>query len=369
MITEEKKTMFQTLGYEDKLVKKRLEEIINTVFFGDKETSFYYEENDMAYVLDTGNYDVRTEGMSYAMMVFVQLDMQENFDKIWKFVMKYMYLREGENKGYFAWSVDPKGRKNAYGPAPDGEEFFAMALFFAAHRWGNGKGIHDYEDQAKTLLSVCVHKGENGEKGHPMWHPKNKLIKFVPGLEFSDPSYHLPQFYKLFALWGNEEDRTFWEEASKASIKYIKQSCHPITGLSSEYADYEGKPINWHGHDYFYSDSYRVAANIGLYHLWNHDDPSLCECAHRIQTFFHETPDAYEYAYEIDGTRRDEKVLHPVGLLATNAMASLATDGEVSRQCVETFFKTPLREGGRRYFDNFLYVFTFLALSGNYKIW
>ena len=39
-----------------------------------------------------------------------------------------MYMAEGENEGYFAWSCAIDGTKNAYGPAPDGEEFFAMAL-------------------------------------------------------------------------------------------------------------------------------------------------------------------------------------------------------------------------------------------------
>ncbi len=37
-------------------------------------------------------------------------------------------------------------------PAPDGEEYFVMALYFAANRWGNGKGIYDYEAHADRLL-------------------------------------------------------------------------------------------------------------------------------------------------------------------------------------------------------------------------
>lgn len=366
---------FLALGHTEKEVDERLRSIIDTVFFGNEEEKIYWETEDMAYVMDTGNHDVRTEGMSYAMMVFVQLDMKACFDKIWNFAKTFMYMAEGENAGYFAWSVGTDGTKNAYGPAPDGEEFFAMALFFASHRWGDGEGIYDYAAEASTLLSICIHKGENGEKGYPMWNPSNKLIKFVPNMEISDPSYHLPHFYKLFALWANEEDRTFWEEAAAASISYLKKACHPKTGLASEYADYEGKPYNWHGHDVFYSDSYRVAANIGLYHEWFKDDLALTDCVHRLQKFFkQEVPDAWDYIYHIDGTRLDgeqenEKILHPVGLIATNAMGSLSTSGPISDACVEEFFNTPLRTGVRRYYDNFLYVFAWLALSGNYRIW
>ena len=73
--------------------------------------------------------------------------------------------------------------------------------------------------------------------------------------------------------------------------------------------------------------------------------------------------------YEIDGTVIDQKALHPVGLIATNAMASLAADGEHAKECVELFWNTPLRTGERRYYDNCLYLFALLALSGNYRIW
>lgn len=39
---------------------------------------------DMGCLEDPGNHDVRTEGMSYGMMMCVQLDMKEEFDRIWK---------------------------------------------------------------------------------------------------------------------------------------------------------------------------------------------------------------------------------------------------------------------------------------------
>ena len=102
---------------------------------------------------DTGNHDARTEGMSYGMMMCVQMDKKEEFDRLWKWAKTYMYMEEGIHAGYFAWSCQTDGTKNAYGPAPDGEEFFAMALFFAAHRWGNGEGIFNYEKASSCLRS------------------------------------------------------------------------------------------------------------------------------------------------------------------------------------------------------------------------
>src|SRR5690606_12632064 len=221
---------------------------------GHEATRFYYEAgDDMGYFTDTGNHDVRTEGQSYAMMAAVQMDRKDIFDRVWKWTMTYMYMTEGENAGYFAWSCQTDGKKNAYGPAPDGEEFFAMALFFASHRWGDGEGIFNYSQQARDLLHTCVHKGEDGV-GQTMREPSNKLIKFIPNCDFSDPSYHLPHFYELFALWAHEEDRAFWKEAAQASRDYLKLACHPETGLAPEYAHYDGTPNHIRGFGHFFSD-------------------------------------------------------------------------------------------------------------------
>jgi oligosaccharide reducing-end xylanase len=54
--------------------------------------------------------------------------------------------------GYFSWSMKVDGTPNSESPAPDGEEYWAMSLYFAAGRWGNGKGIYDYRAEADRLL-------------------------------------------------------------------------------------------------------------------------------------------------------------------------------------------------------------------------
>jgi len=319
-------------------------------------------------MLDTGNMDVRTEGMSYGMMIAVQMDDKDIFDRLWKWTYKNMFMTEGEHAGYFAWSCNLDGTKRAHGPAPDGEEYFALALFFASHRWGDGIGIFNYSKQARDLLHTCVHNGEDGN-GYPMWNRENKLIKFIPEVEFTDPSYHLPHFYELFALWAYPEDQSFWKEAANASRKYLKRSCHPETGLAPEYAFYDGAPNNVRGFGHFFSDSYRVACNIGLDYEWFKDEQCPIDINEKIQSFFVDKDPANYRRYTISGEEFEEKSLHPVGLLASNAMASLATSGANAKHCVDLFWKTPLRKGNRRYYDNCLYFFSFLALSGNFRIW
>ncbi len=63
-----------------------------------------------------------------------------------------MYIEDGPAKNYFAWSCQTNGKRNAEGPAPDGEEYFAMALFFASKRWGDGDGIFCYSKEAQNIL-------------------------------------------------------------------------------------------------------------------------------------------------------------------------------------------------------------------------
>lgn len=73
-----------------------------------------------------------------------------------------------------------------------------------------------------------------------MWDTSRHLIKFITNCNFSDPSYHLPHFYELFARWADEDDREFWRDAAEASRAYLHLACHPDTGLSAEYAEYDG---------------------------------------------------------------------------------------------------------------------------------
>ena len=240
---KEYRNLFAQCGYSQADIDRKVEEAFQTIFYGPEDQRFYHPAGeDMGYLEDTGNHDARTEGMSYGMMMCVQMDRKEEFDRIWKWAKTYMYMTEGENAGYFAWSCQTDGTKNAWGAAPDGEEYFAMALFFASHRWGDGEGIFAYSQEARKLLHDCVHKGEAPGTGRAMWDPANKLIRFVAEQDFSDPSYHLPHFYQLFALWADEEDRPFWEAAAKASREYLHKACHPKTGLCAEYAAFDGAP-------------------------------------------------------------------------------------------------------------------------------
>ena len=365
---------FEELGYSAEEINERKNKIFETIFHGPEDERFYHEfGEDMAYMEDTGNHDARTEGMSYGMMMCVQMDKKDEFDRLWRWSKKYMYMESGNEAGYFAWSVSPEGVKNAQGAAPDGEEFFITALFMASRRWGDGEGILNYRAEAEKLLDACINNEHRGLRS--MWDPSNKLIRFVANFDFSDPSYHLPHFYTFIAdQTSNEENRKFMLEAAKASRDFLSKACHPVTGLNPEYSKFDGTPIDkpWFDgncHQLYYSDAYRTGANIALDYSWfGADERELKQAENQIR-FFCETlgKQNWDGIYDLDGTVMEGKALHPVAIIATNAQVSLNLESEDAEYCIRKFWDTPLRKGDRRYYDNCLYFFAFLALSGSYR--
>ena len=200
------------------------------LFYGndDFERVYYLVGEDMAYIEDMGNGDVRSEGMSYGMMSAVQLDKKEEFDRLWKWVKTYMYQSDGPFQGYFAWHCTPDGEQLDANPASDGEEWFAMTLLFASARWGDGEGIFDYQRQAQEILDVMLHKEDTQSNlATNMFDLQHKQVVFVPMVgsvsSFTDPSYHLPAYYELWARWA-ERDNEFWANAAQVSREYFKKA-------------------------------------------------------------------------------------------------------------------------------------------------
>ena len=284
----EEANQFSRVGIGAEEVRERVEKCFQTIFEDPEERFFHEVDADSACMVDTGNVDARTEGMSYGMMMCVQMDRQDLFDRLWQFSTRYMLQKQGKYAGYFAWSVNLEGKHNAEGPAPDGEEYFAMALFLASDRWGDRSGIFDYGAQAREILRHCVHQQELAPGGRAMWDERNHLIRFVPEADYSDPSYHLPHFYQVFAERANPEDRRFWREAAEASRKYLEISAHPVTGMSPEYAEYDGTPRFMFGKNFgYYSDAYRVVMNMALDTLWFGRREEYAEITAHLQEYFH----------------------------------------------------------------------------------
>jgi len=88
----------ERLGYSQAEIDNKLESTFEEMFYGPEGVRLCHCAGpDMMYIEDTGNHDVRTEGMSYGMMLCVQTDHKAEFDALWSWVMHYMYMQDGPN--------------------------------------------------------------------------------------------------------------------------------------------------------------------------------------------------------------------------------------------------------------------------------
>jgi oligosaccharide reducing-end xylanase len=345
------------------------------LFHGDPDAqSLYYPvAGDMAYVPDVANNDVRTEGLSYAMMICVQLDKKAEFDRIWRWAKTNLYHPAGPFRGYFAWHGDFQGRQLDAGPAPDGEEWFTTDLFFAAHRWGNGGGICNYGAEAQALLHTMLHKGdESGDGGSgSMFDRVAKQVVFVPegpGAHFTDPSYHLPFFYELWARWAEAAgDREFCIEAARASRALFKLAANPRTGLMPDYCDFDGQPRVRRGHEDFRYDAWRTLCYPALDHAWFGTGPWAVEQSNRVLRFLAAQGPSCPDRFKLDGTPISANTNSP-GLTAMAATAGLAADPGVARPFVARLWELETPTGRYRYYNGLLYMLALLEAGGRFRI-
>ena len=419
------RNLFREDGHAPAEIQAKIRSAYHQLFHGDEQTQAIYfpaganANGPLAYITDWANHDVRTEGMSYGMMIAVQLDHKADFDALWNWAMTYMYLSDPKiaSAGYFAWSCKRDGTRNSLGAAPDGEEYFAMALYFASNRWGDGNGLYDYHAQADRLLRAMLHHpnlsgsampghAKDAAENNAEFDEAHHMVRFVPGADFTDPSYHLPAFYELWARWGPTEDRAFWKKAAQTSRAFFAASANPSTGLTPAYANFDGTPhqTNFGQSTIFGFDSWRSASNWSVDWSWWRAEPAEQKLSDRIERFFTAEGADYPAIYTLSGTplgpsdpipsaadslsRAHAKAppaaqhdvaqhhdhspdyQHAAGLVSTNAVTALAaTDQHRARPFVEALWSLPVPAGQFRYYNGMLYLLSMLHCSGEFRIW
>jgi len=371
--------LFKTiLGKSDQQIDAKINFTFQQLFYGDDSIQrvYYPLKDDMAYIEDVNNQDVRTEGMSYGMMIAVQMNKKNEFDRLWKWAKTYMQFQSGQRESFFAWHCKTNGTKIDSGSASDGEEWFVMSLLFASARWGNGEGIYNYQDEAQKILDAMLGKKESSDSRFDvtnMFDKKNKLVVFVPdgfGDKFTDPSYHLPHYYELWGKWADKNNK-FWFEAAAASREFLKKAANPLTGLMPDYANFDGAPVDrWNsGHKYFMYDAWRVASNIAIDYSWfAKDNWEVEECNKLLNFFYSKGIGKYHGLLTLEGKALPGSE-HNKGLVAMNAVACLASTNDNRKEFLEEFWNTPIPEGRYRYYDGMLYMLSMLEVSGNFRIY
>ena len=367
----------ELLGKTQLAVENKINKIWNQLFYGNNKTEriYYPVEPDMAYIKDTSHNDVRSEGMSYGMMISVQLDKKEEFDRLWKWAKTYMQHKDKKRENYFAWQLKTDGTIISPNSASDGEEWIVMALFFAAGRWGNGKNIYNYEAEAQTILNSMLNKAETSDDDTTIsniFNIKEKQIVFVPigtSDNFTDPSYHTPHFYELWGHWA-DKNKGFWRDTASVSREFLQKTAHPETGLTPDYANFDGTPIDPRkkGNDNFQYDAWRVAMNIALDYEWFSEDARQITQSNKLLNFFEKKGiKTHGSMFTLDGKTLSDT--HNPGLVAMNAVACLASTNRNRKDFIRELWDTTIPTDEGRYFDGLLYMLGILAASGNFRIY
>ncbi len=293
--------------------------------------------SDESYVQDIYSGDVRTEGMSYGMMIAVQLDHQTEFDRIWTWVRNHMASgcsSSGCTGTQIAWSCTTSGSKKASGGAPDGDEYFAAALVFAHNRWGDTSGKYNYGTEAQWVLKLVRTQDFN---------TTYNLVKFYSGSDNgqTDASYILPAFYQTWACF-DTVNATFWDTAVTAGRAYFKKAADSSGQFGDQGAYTGGSQVNTG------VDKIRVVVNIMM--DWN---------------FFAVDPwqtDTYAPAY---GTREKN-----VGANAEGFCASLLGFGlpaSSGKPFVDKLWAANVPS--HDYWNGVLYMLAMLHVSGTFHLW
>ena len=406
------RNVFVEMGYQPAEVESKLNEVFNDVFRGPNKV--YFEVGDsMAYVSDIKNHDARTEGMSYGLMIAVQFGEKDIFDRLWRWSKKYMQHQSGNREGYFAWSCKTDGTHNSDGAASDGELYFITALIFASNRWGDDTGIN-YKAEAQHILN-CIQPreytptprpggfggGQQGPQKMFLIDPETKLITFTPdgfGQRYTDPSYHIPAFYEVWAKWGDDGRSDMWMECAEKSREFMHKCVDETTGLNGDMCQYDGSEMQSprfpgmpqgnaprrNGSNNFRYDSWRVPMNMALDYEWSCADGEWQrQYGEKIQNFFYsQGVDTFLDQYRKDGSVPEgneilgaggfRKLRHSIGLVATTAAASVMCSHDKSKEFVDALWNAkhvPFEDGYfDAYYDGLLRLFAFMHLSGHYRV-
>lgn len=367
---------FKKYGYNNSDVDKKLSLAWATIFYGNKdEESVFCDLGSQAFINSVDSSDIRSEGMSYGMMICVLMDKKSEFNKLWTFAKEHMQHQDGDRKYYFSWQLKNEAPYDIIdpNPAPDGEEYFVTSLLWAARKWGNGEGIFNYQKEADLVLHEMIHKNYNSSQ-FPMWNSQHHQVVFTTDLtatQMTDPSYHLPAFYELWAKWtNNEADKEYWLESARVSRIFFTRALHPRTGLSPNYSNFDGTPFaaTWVAdHDYFGYDAFRTIMNISMDYAWNKKDPSQIKIAENLLHFF-SSRGTVVCQYTLEGVPLEHCDPVSEALISMNATAIMATENrELAQPFVDQLWNLKVPTGLYRYYNSMLYFLAMLNLSGKFN--
>lgn len=387
------RNLFAEFGYAQDKIDAKVNGAFQQLFFGDSATQRLFRivpgDTTMGFI-DATDY-VLTEGQSYGMMIALQLGRRDVFDKLWKFAKTHMQQKSGDQQGYFAWKVANKAPFTPadVNPAPDGEEYFVTSLYLADKRWGSAAGLDNpmnYKQQADSILSYML---KSRSSLGPIVDPTRKQVVFSPAGNnpFTDPSYHLPAFYKLWGAFAGHNN-ALWNAMADTSVAFFARSLKKSPyAINPDYATFDGDPAVYanaqvtdsgdnaqraYRYDTVYAaDAHRTPMNIGMYWSWFQADTNSWWQTDKFLGFLREQGGAtlkYNQVYNLAGQPCAPNNWGPAeSQVGANAAAVLASKDPANWAFVKAAFDQATPSGQYRYYNGMVYMLGILHVSGNFK--
>jgi endo-1,4-beta-D-glucanase Y len=388
--------LFVEYGYTKARSDDKVNGAFQQLFFGDSASQrlFRVVPSDTTIgFIDATNY-VLTEGQSYGMMIAVQMNRQDVFNKLWKFAKTYMQQKSGDQKGYFAWKVSstaPSFTPSDVNPAPDGEEYFVTSLFLADKRWGSAAGVDNYLNYKVQADSILTYMTTTRSSLGPLVDPTAKQAVFTPAGtgKFSDPSYHLPAFYRLWAAFSSH-DTALWSAMADTSVAVFKRlSANSPYGIMPDYSNFDGTAAVYSNaqvtdsgsnaqrkfrYDTVYgADAHRTPANIAAYWNWFQKDTGAWSETDKFLSFLRSQGGStlkYNQVYSLAGVPCAPSGWSPAeSQVGSNAAAVLASKDTANWAFVRAAFDKAIPAGANRYYNGMVYMLGLLHVTGNFKAW
>jgi len=346
------------LGKTDDQITGKLAAAFAQLFYGNATTEAVYFPvgTNQAYIWDVFLDQASAESLGYGMMIALQLDKKDEFDRLWNWTKTYLQIPDGPLAGILWNFCSTAGTACSSALDPYGTSYVVTALLFASRRWSNSGGIYNYATEAQRMLTampilfdMTTGLAVNGST--------------PPASQHATPSNQIPAFAEI---WSRTSPIDFWRIVPRGARAFWKVAAHPATGLVPGSADFSGVPVP--PFDQFGLLAYPFAMDLTMDHVWYGIDPWQVEEANKVIAFFISQGIAnYADRYTLDGVPQDTG--HSAALLSMNGAMALTATTPDRIPFIQAVWDVAIPTGQFRYADGILYMLSLLVLSGNFRMY
>jgi oligosaccharide reducing-end xylanase len=363
----------ELLGKTEDEITRKLDADYAQLFHGDPATEAIYVSVDatQAYVWDPRQMDIRADGFANALLVSVELDHREEFDKLWRFADAHLVLRTGPLRDYLRSRCDVVGDTCDETVAAEPHFAATTALWLADGRWGS-TGELSYRTEAERL-TAAVFRQESGATTalgelSGLIDPTLTLPLSSPYASATPQTSSAAMAAAYFALWGEKSGDARARLLARNARAYLASVANADTGLMPDHPRLDGSVPA--GEDVFSANSYPVPLALGVDAVWFGASSWQMTEANSLLEFFQAPLAANGFAATYTLTGEPGAPLGDVLSLQGPLSACALPATTPSRTAfVQAAWDAQLNTGTSRKFGNLLYLLSSLLLSGRLRVY